>query len=63
MILEAYNALSDAQKFTIRRKYIYLFGNKRTFYKKINGEVRLWRAEQIFFENNLPINPKTIENK
>ena len=63
MILEAYNALSDAQKYTLRRKYIYLFGNRTSFYRKINGEVRLWRAEQVFFESNLNINPKTISEK
>jgi hypothetical protein len=58
-MLELYNALSNAQKHTIRRKYIYLFGcdrvspkhTERTFHRKIKGEVRLLRAEIIFFEN------------
>jgi hypothetical protein len=63
MILEKYNALSNAQKYTLRRKYVTLFGNKATFYKKINGKVRLWRAEQIFFENNLSINANSEENQ
>ena len=63
MILEAYNALSDAQKYTLRRKYIYLFGSKATFYKKINGQAHLRGAEQLFFENNLLINTKTIGEK
>ena len=56
-MLELYNALSNAQKHTIRRKYIYLFGcdrvspksTERTFHRKIKGEVRLFRAEIIFF--------------
>jgi hypothetical protein len=64
MILEEkYNALSDAQKFTLRRKYVALFGTKATFYKKINGKVRLWRAEQIFFENYLTNIAKPEENQ
>ena len=56
-MLELYNALTNAQKHTIRRKYIYLFGNdrvlpihtQRTFHRKIKGEVGLNRAELIFF--------------
>ena len=63
MILEKYNALSEAQKYTLRRKYVALFGNKATFYKKINGKVRLWRAEQIFFDNNLTANVEPEENQ
>ena len=63
MILEKYNALSEAQKYTLRRKYVALFGNKATFYKKINGKVRLWRAEQIFFDNNLASNVEPEENQ
>ena len=52
-MLERYNTLNNAQKNTLRRKYIYLFGAKKTFYRKINNEVRLSRAEQLFFETNL----------
>jgi hypothetical protein len=63
-MLERYHALSNAQKHTLRRKYIYLFGAKKTFYRKINGEVRLSRAEQLFFETNLMNihKPKEISN-
>jgi hypothetical protein len=63
-MLEKYNSLSDGQKHTVRRKYIYWFGAKKTFYRKLNGEVRLTRAEQFFFQNNLMnINkPKEISN-
>jgi len=44
-------------------KYVALFGTKATFYKKINGKVRLWRAEQIFFENYLTNIAKPEENQ
>jgi len=63
-MLEKYNTLNDGQKHTVRRKYIYLFGARSSFYRKINGEVRLSKAEQLFFETNLMnINkPKEISN-
>jgi hypothetical protein len=70
-MLELYNALTDAQKYSIRRKYIWLFGTERTspkstertFLRKIKGEVRLLRAEILFFENNNLIkHPNTCNN-
>lgn len=52
-MLEKYNSLPDGKKSKIRRAYVALFGCKRTFHRKINGTVRLHKAEQIFFEKNL----------
>jgi hypothetical protein len=63
-MLELYNALTNPQKHTIRRKYMALFGCKRTFNRKINGEVRLLRAEIIFFmSHNLIKEPEPIKSE
>ena len=50
---EMYHALSEQQKHTIRRKYIAMFGSRITFYRKINGTVKMLRAEVIFFDEHL----------
>jgi|GEM_PF-2947401 len=60
-MLELYNALTDAQKHTVRRKYISLFGCKRTFHRKIRGDVRLSKAEIIFFANVGLLNHPLLE--
>ncbi len=56
MLKQLYDSLTEGQKATLRRKYTSLFGSKYSFYRKIKGETRVLRSEQIFFENNLITN-------
>lgn len=49
-MLELYKALTNALKNTIRRKYIYLFGSKRTFHRRLKSDIKkLRKAELSFF--------------
>lgn len=55
---ELYNALTDGQKARILRLYIDRFGCSRwRFYRRINGDIVLNRAELHFFNQHL--NPQS----
>ncbi len=56
MIAAIYSSLNEGQKANLRRKYMALFGNRASFYRKINGQTRVLKAEQIFFQTNLNLN-------
>lgn len=48
-----YDALPPGRQATVLRKFKTLYGSMRTFYRKINNEVRVKPAEQMFLINLL----------
>lgn len=53
IIKQLYQGLTYGQKRRLMLQYIALYGTRRTFYRKIKGEVRLLNAEQVFFTEQL----------
>lgn len=57
LIKQLYQGLTFGQKRRLLMQYVALYGNRSTFYNKVNGKVRLMPSEKIFFTNSL--NPVT----
>lgn len=50
---DKYDELPSGKKSRVKKKFVALFGNLRTFYNKINGAVKVKPAELDFFEKEL----------
>jgi len=55
LIQQLYKTLSFGQKRRLMLQYIALYGTRRTFYRKVGGQVRLLNSEKVFFQNQLQI--------
>lgn len=45
--------LTDGKKRLLIRAFVDLYGSSRTLYRKINGEVRIRKSEEVFLLNHL----------
>lgn len=56
LITQLYQTLTYGQKRRLMVQYVNLYGTRRTFFRKIKGEVRRTNSEQIFFNQYLTQN-------